>query len=143
LPYYWHQVGWNAGNLNTAVKRVSSTALTLIDESTIAYSENFQRDPLDTPLLLDETRKIVFAKNKIFDATDLKKVIHTLPGSYNVSGGAAENAYALDSTCGLVATRNYVYELDRYEILTHTLNSGADEMFFDSNGSLWFVVGSE
>ena len=42
--YYWHQVGWISGNLTTSVKRQSWAALTLIDESTVAYSENFQRD---------------------------------------------------------------------------------------------------
>jgi hypothetical protein len=100
---------------------------------------SFTRDPLDAPLLLDETRGLVFAKNIIFDATNLTKVIYSLPSSFDSFYGAAENAYALDATNGRLATKNYVYELTRYSIVTPTLAPKADQLFFDTSGALWFL----
>ncbi|HMJ12625.1 MAG TPA: hypothetical protein VK524_14470 [Polyangiaceae bacterium] len=141
--YYWHQNGWNAGNLNTAVKRVSSATFSVLDETAVTASENFQRDPLDTPVLLDERRRLVFVKNKVFDTAELKRVIYTLPGRSQIPYGAVENAYALDGACGLLASRSYIYELGRYDIFSPTLSHSADQMFFDREGSLWFVLGAE
>jgi hypothetical protein len=136
--YYWYQYGWSAGVLNTAVHRLVTSTLAEIDVSP-SNVPSFTRNPLDAPLLLDETRGLVFAKNIIFDATNLTRVIYSLPSAFDTFNGATENAYALDAAHGHLATKSYVYELDRYSIVTPTLAPKADQLFFDTNGALWFL----
>ncbi len=136
--YYWNQVGWSAGLLSTFVSRLLTTDLSEIDKSSTSVP-SFSREPLDAPLLLDETRGLVFVKNKIFDVLNLSKVIYTLPSVVDTFDGAAENAYALDATHGLLATKNFVYELSRYDIVAPTLTPTADQEFFDADGTLWFL----
>jgi hypothetical protein len=38
-----------------------------------------------------------------------------------------------------MATKNFVYELERYEIVVPTLMPDADQLFFDTSGGLWFL----
>jgi|GEM_PF-3469293 len=136
--YYWYQYGWSAGSLNTYVRRLGATDLAQIDESATNLP-NFNRDPLGAPILLDETRGLVLVKNYIFDATNLTRVVYTLPSAYDTFDGAAENVYALDSARGLLATKNFVYDLTRYEVVTATIDPDADQLFFDKDGVLWFL----
>jgi hypothetical protein len=136
--YFWYQYGWSAGVLNTYVSRRLTSDLSEIDNSG-SNVPNFTRDPLDAPLLLDEVHGYVVAKNKIFDALNLTKVIYTLPGGFDTFDGAAENGYALDAADGLLATKNYVYELSRFDVLAPTVVPAADQMFFDSTGVLWLL----
>jgi hypothetical protein len=135
--YYWYQSGWSAGLLSTGVHRLRTSDLSEVDVT--GDVADFNRDPLDAPVLLDETRGLVFSKNKIFDATNLTKVVYSLPSSFDVFNGAAENVYALDVERGRIATKNYVYDLVRYEIIAPTLVSYADQLFFDASGGLWFL----
>ncbi len=136
--YYWYQYGWGAGLISTSVRRLMAANLSKIDETSLGAAE-FHRDPLDAPILLDETRGLVFAKNKIFDASNLAKVVFTLPSPVDTFAGAGENAYALDPKRGLIATKSYVYELSRYDIVVPTVVPAADQVFFDTNGALWFL----
>jgi hypothetical protein len=136
--YYWYQHGWSAGNFNTSVHRNSTASLSEADASSTSIP-NFHRNPLDAPILLDETRNLVFAKNKVFNALDLTQVVYTLPSYFDAFDGATENAYALDPRRGLLSTKEYVYELDRYEVVEPTLNPDADQLFFDARGRLWFL----
>lgn len=142
--YYWTQIGWSAGDLNTAVRRVNAADFSVSDTSTVTTSQGFVRDPVDAPILLDETRKLLFAKNMIFDALNLGKVIYTLPGKVNVGSlqGAPENTYALSIEKGLIASHKFVYKLDRYDIVAPTYTKHADQMFFDRDGLLWFLTTS-
>jgi len=137
--YYWYQYGWNAGTLNTSVRRIAADSFMLRDETSATTSQGFTRDPLDAPILLDETRGLVFAKNHIFDAENLTRVEYTLPGAVDTFYGAQENAFALDAQRGLLATRNHVYELDRYSVVADTLADDAEQMFFDRDGLLWYL----
>ena len=65
--------------------------------------------------------------------------MYTLPSSFDTFAGAAENAYALDPVHGLMATKNFVYDLSRYEVVVATVGPDADQLFFDSSGVLWFL----
>jgi hypothetical protein len=65
-------------------------------------------------------------RDKIFDATNLTRVVYSLPSTVDTFDGAGENAFALDTERGLMATKNYVYELERYEIVVPTLETNAD-----------------
>jgi hypothetical protein len=68
------------------------------------------------------------------------RVIYSLPSSFDILDGAGENAYALDVARGRFATKNYVYELDRYSIVAPTIAPTADQIFFDASGTLWFLA---
>jgi hypothetical protein len=136
--YYWYQYGWSAGLLSTSVRRVMTADLSQIDQTSSTLSA-FNRNPLDAPILLDEARGLIFNKNKIFDSMNLLKVVYTLPSTFDTFNGAAENTYALDSVHGVFATKNYVYELTRYDVVTTTILPTADQMFFDTSGALWFL----
>ena len=136
--YYWYQYGWSAGSLSTSVDRVQTSDLAMIDQSS-ASVPSFTRDPLDAPILLDETRGLVFVKNKVFDILNLAKVVYSLPSTFDTFDGAGENAYALDAKRGRLATKNYVYDLARYDIVTPTIVPAADQLFFDASGVLWFL----
>jgi hypothetical protein len=81
--------------------------------------------------------------NRVFDATNLSKLIYTLPGTGMNTLEASENAYAVDPARGLLATRNFVYELSRYDVVVPTLTATADQMFFDRDGLLWYLVTAE
>jgi len=135
--YYWYQHGWSAGRLNTAVHRLDTTDLSQIDVT--SEVGDFSRDPLDAPLLLDEDRGLVFSKNKVFDADNLAKLVYSLPSAFDTFDGAAENAYALDPVRGRLATKRYIYELERYDIHASTVVMNADQLFFDATGALWFL----
>lgn len=135
--YYWYQYGWSAGVLSTGVHRVSPSDLREVD--TTGDVADYSRNPLDAPVLLDEGRGLIFSKNKIFDATNLSKLVYSLPGASSSFDGAAENAYALDATRGRVATKNYVYELAQYHVVAPTVVADADQLFFDVDGGLWFL----
>lgn len=75
----------------------------------------------------------------MFDILNLAKVTYTLPSPVDTFEGAAENAYALDVQRGRLATKNYVYDLARYDIVAPTLVPAADPLFFDASGLLWFL----
>jgi hypothetical protein len=140
--YYWYQYGWSAGSLNTYVSRRHTVDRSEVDRTATSLT-NFTRDPLDVPLLLDETRGLVFAKNKIFDILNLTRVIYTLPGTFETFNGATENAYALDSAHGLVASKNFVYSLDRYDVVAEVLVPSPSQLFFTTDGTLWSLSVSQ
>jgi hypothetical protein len=136
--YYWYQYGWTAGSLNTDVARLLTSNLSQIDESATSLND-FDRDPVDAPLLLDEVDGYVLVKNKIFDALNLEKVIYTLPGTVETYSPAQENAYALDVAHGVFATKDYVYNLSRFDVVAPTIVPTADQQFFDKDGTLWML----
>ncbi len=79
----------------------------------------------------------MLVKNKIFDALNLTKIIYTLPGTVDTFSAAEENAYALDAAHGVFATKDYVYNLSRFDVIASTVVPAADQSFFDSSGMLW------
>lgn len=85
------------------------------------------------------SRGLVLAKNMVFDAHDLSKLVYTLPGTLGMAQGALENVYALSVSMGVMASLNFVYELEGYTPVTRTLTRNADQMFFDRDGLLWFL----
>ena len=141
--YYWYQYGSSAGLLSDLVRRVRTSDLMQIDLSS-ASVPSFNRNPLDcSPVSLDETRNLIFSKNKVFDATNLTKVVYSLPLAFDTFNGAAENAYALDSLRGLLATKNTSTSSRATISKAPTLVPGADHVLrrewcalvpFDSRG---------
>ncbi len=136
--YTWKQVGWGAGSSSTSVTRFTLPDLLRVDETDDSYSEGFVRDPLDAPVLLDEARGLIFAKNRVFDRANLLRTVYTLPGGSDRWSASRENAYALDSSRGLFATKNYVYDIDTFRVVAMTLAPNASQLFFDRDGRLRF-----
>ena len=67
-------------------------------------------------------------------------LLYTLPGtSYSPLSGPEEVASALDAANGLMATKNFVYELARFDPVAATIIPGADQLFFDNAGTLWML----
>ena len=65
--YSWHQSGWTAGNLNSWVSRYDASSPDLKPLEMPAITG--QRDPLDTPILLNSWEDRVFNKHQMFSAT--------------------------------------------------------------------------
>lgn len=137
--YYWYQLGWSASSAASSVRRLNLADLSQIDESSTTVSA-ITRDPVDTPIFLDEGRGLIFVKNQILDASNLAKIVYSLPPTPRTYEAAIENIYALDPEHGLMATKGYVYELDHYAVVAQTITHSPDQMFFDKDGRLWMLV---
>lgn len=136
--YYWAQSGWESYGGSSAVRRLDTYDWTLLDQT--SASDGVARDPLDAPILLDEAGERVLVKNKVFDATNLARVLYTFPGPIDTYRGATENVYALDATRGRAATRGTVYDLGKYRPISPALFPNAAQRFFDRDGLLWFLL---
>jgi DNA-binding beta-propeller fold protein YncE len=136
--YFWDQEGWGAGKLISYVNRLRLSDFSGLDQSATDLTD-FNREPVEAPLLLDEVDGYVLVKNKIFDRFNLTKVIYTLPGVPKYYSAAPENAFALDATHGRLATKDYVYNLHGFAILGPTDIADSDQEFFDSDGTLWML----
>ncbi|NJJ41699.1 S-layer homology domain-containing protein [Paenibacillus apii] len=132
--FYWYQYGWNAGNAgsNVFTYSVSGNSLTELGQSNLGYPD-FLRDPLDTPVLLLEGQGKLVVKNKVFDLSDVSKVIGTLP----------EPIYAVNSTGELLVGKNGVYDSATYQKVEALSLGQATEIFFDQNGKLYYFVNGE
>ncbi len=128
------------GGSQATVRRIATANWIEADRS--APGIDLTTEPYNGPMFLDETRALVLTKNRIFDATNLAKLVFTLPGFAGHSG-AEENVYAIDSASGRFASRAYVYSLDTFRIESATLTADADDMFFDRDGLLWFLVSAD
>jgi hypothetical protein len=124
--------------LGVYVSRSRVSDLAQLDVSSMTVP-NFGSAPADAPLLLDESRGYVFVKDKVFDASNLAKVIYTLPGNYNTLSGPQEVAYALNASGGFLASKNFVYELSRFDPVAATIVPSSDHLFFDNAGKLWML----
>lgn len=127
--YYWYQYGWDAGFAGSDVHAYSidGTTFTSVGQSQIGYPD-FERDPLDTPVLLLEEQGWLIAKNKILNMSDLT-LANELP----------EPIYAVDASGGVLVGKSGMYDLNTLQqIETLTLGS-ATEIFFDRNGILHYI----
>ncbi len=92
--YAWRQYGWDTIPSNSLLKRYDASnrqRLTQLETSSVSM----ERDPLDTPVLLDRSQRYVFTKKYKFDASDVSVTRATF----------AENIYAI-SPDGAVAFGN-------------------------------------
>ena len=136
--YLWYQSGWSAGLTRTEVKRFSIPDFALMDETGV--TDGFYRDPLDTPILVSESRGVVLAKNRILDPLNLERVIFTITSPRDRSiDGAEENAYAADFERGRFATKKAVYSLDAIVSILSISRPNASQLLFDRSGRLYFL----
>lgn len=136
--YTWFQEAGGATS-DAAIRRHAANGLSQLDQTPEPSNDPLLRGGLSSPLLLDERRGLLIAKTALFDAQDLSKRIYTLPELDTLALAHSELAYALDAGHGWLATRRYVYELDRYTVVSRTATTAADQMFFDHDGLLWYL----
>jgi hypothetical protein len=134
--YAWYQRYKTPTGVYVSRSRVSDLAQLDVSSMTLP---NFGSAPSDAPLLLDESRGYVFVKDRVFDASHLTNVTYTLPGTYDTLSGPQEVAYALNASGGFLATKNFVYELSRFDAVAATIVPASDQLFFDSAGKLWML----
>ena len=134
--YAWYQRYQTPTGVYVSRSRVSDLAQLDVSSMTVP---NFGSAPSDAPLLLDESRGYVFVKDKVFDASHLTNVTYTLPGNFDTLSGPQEVAYALNASGGFLATKNFVYELSRFDPVAATIVPASDQLFFDSAGKLWML----
>ncbi len=134
--YYWYQYGRAAGYAGTDVYRIDVKTWAAVDQTTISYAQGFYRDPLDTPILWDHTRNLIFAKNRVFDANNLATVDYTFANAADMSLESYENAYAMDAASGLLVTRHHVFSTDTFLSLGTVTDSSAVQYFVSADGVL-------
>jgi hypothetical protein len=139
--YYWFQYGWSAGSVATSVTRVDTSDWSTRDKTNINYPGVFYRGPFDAPILWDHDRKLIFSKNRIFNAENLTNVVFSfLNPNDDIFTGAVENAYALDAARGRFATRQNIYSDDTFRSIAATSQPTANQYFFDANGALRMLM---
>jgi hypothetical protein len=135
--YYWYQYGRVAGQAGTSVYRVATGTWAAIDQATVGYQQGFYRDPLDTPILWDHIRNLIFAKNRVFDAKNLANVMYTFSNAADASlTGAYQNAYAIDPARGRMATRHDIFSVDTFMSVGSVTESSATQYFVSADGKL-------
>ncbi len=79
----WMQYGWSAGLANSYISRFkvgTDGLLTFVEAGDSMYTTTFQRDPLETPVLLSSDNKVAFIKGLAVDASSIRNVLHQFPG---------------------------------------------------------------
>lgn len=134
--YSWYQYGWSAGSAGSDVLRysVSGEVISEIDDSNIGYP-GMRRDPLDSPLFLDEAGNRIISKTFILNSANLTQTEYTFPGN--------EEIYAADFTNNIAASKNYFYELTTYNPTEVVPLNDIHQMFFDDAGTLFMLVNSK
>lgn len=134
--YYWYQYGWTAGFAGSDVYRiqVNETSFAQSDVSQLGYP-TMSRDPLDTPIFLDETSMRIIVKRFVLDANNLQFVYHTF--------NEGEEIYAVDFTNNRAASKNNIYTLETYNIVSSVPIKDSNQMFYDKNGTLYMLANKE
>jgi hypothetical protein len=129
--YYWYQSGGFTGSLVIRA-RLEENRLVLLDQ----YFEPraLTRDPLDTPILLDEAGGRLIAKHMIFDIGDLSAPVYVFPHAPGDMSDT-EDFYAVDWNRGLAATRTAIVSLADFTVSDLPFLN-AQYLFFDSAGRL-------
>src|ERR1051326_1697958 len=87
----WMQYGWSAGLASSYVTRFGVAVnglLTFLDEGPSQYSSLFQRDPLETPVLVSVDNHSVFIKGFVLGTNSASDVKASFPGPvYSISPG--------------------------------------------------------
>lgn len=131
--YTWYQVGWGAGYAGSDVLRYSAADLSTIDSTNQGYPD-YRRDPLDSPILLDETSNRIINKRFVMNSLNLAQVYYTFPETDIIYAADFVNQYAV--------SRRMIYSLQDYNPVLGTPVAG-DQMFFDNNGVLYMLLNSE
>ena len=129
--YTWFQYGWGAGLSSSKIQRIQDGSV--IDTSTKTYPDH-NRDPLDAPILLDETSNIVINKRYVFNSLNLEQVIYDL--------GEDEVVYGADFNKKRIATLNEIYSLESYNSLIKLPIINVDNLIFDTEGDLYMLKNS-
>jgi len=128
--YTWYQYGLSAGFAGSNVYRygISGTTVTQIAATEIGYPD-FMRDPLDTPIFLDETGNRVIAKDRVFSGTGTLSTLYTFP----------EEIYAVDLARNRAYGKDMIYTLDTYDGVSSIPIDRYDQLFIAGDGTRFFL----
>lgn len=111
--YAWAQYGWSAGWAGSYVSKFNVSAsgtLSFVQATSASYPTPLSRDPLETPVLIDNTNQSVFVKQWSVAANAITTVNRTFPTEvYSISPGgeiAVTSSNIVDTTTG-----NLLYSL--------------------------------
>jgi hypothetical protein len=93
--------------------------------------------------LWDHQRDYIFAKDRVFNAENLRQVVYSFPDTSPYDISASESAYALDEQRGRVATRQSVYSLQDFNPIAAVDHADAVQYFFDKHGRLRSLLTSQ
>jgi hypothetical protein len=134
--YSWYQYGWSAGYAGSRIERFSESPDTWkkVDESSQSYP-NHDRDPLDSPLLMDEVSGRIINKRYLFNSLNLEQILYDF----------GDNAviYAADFNRNRASTMGAVYSLDTFSITSYLPLDDIDNLIFDNEGDLYMLRNSD
>lgn len=125
--YYWYQYGWSAGIGNSYVYKysISSDTYIKVDQSSLYLN----RDPLDTPIILQSDKDSLILKGYVFKSSSLNTVVNLYP----------EPIYAINADFNIAVGKAGIYDLTTGNKIVNANFTGAKSFFFDKNGTLFFV----
>ena len=126
--YTWYQYGWSAGYAGSRLYKYSVTGAraVLVSQFDPSSWTMFDRDPLDSPILLYGSELII--KGKLFNASNLSSCSNRFP----------ETIYAIDPAKGIAAGINGLYEISTGMLIRRTNFTGSNALIYDKNGNLFF-----
>ncbi|MGZ5529875.1 MAG: fibronectin type III domain-containing protein, partial [Limisphaerales bacterium] len=142
LLYGWMQYGWSAGIASSYISRFTVGAdglLTYTDSGASQYSTQFQRDPLETPVLIANDNKTIFIKGFAVSSNSASDIKYTFPTPvYSITPGGeiAVTATAIYET----ATGNKLLDLPVSTSVQTISSDYARLIYWDSSAhSLKFI----
>lgn len=128
--YFWQQYGWSAGYAGSNVLRyeIGDASVNQIDNAGLSYP-SYQRDPLDTPIMLIKQKSWVISKNYVLNMNNLKQKIYQFD----------EPLYAIDYNGKYAVSKKNIYDMDSFDKIDAAPLQNADFYFFDSAGTLYMV----
>jgi len=136
--YYWLQIGWNVGYAGSEIfhARFDGNEMINLDRTDFTYGnrDQFQRDPLDTPIFLDVVSKRLIAKRAVFDNGNLERAVFIFP--------LGEEIYAVDWNRNLAASKKAIYDLNTFRTILVFDGVTPDQVYFAPDGRLYLLSNS-
>ncbi len=135
--FTWFQYGWTAGYAGSRVSnyvQLDQGEYELVDESSVGYPAH-SRNPLDSPIFVDDDFNMVINKGLIFNKSNLEQVIYDF--------GNDELIYSADFNNGFISTKSNVYSLHTYNVVVPLPVKNPDNVLFDADGDLYIIKNSE
>ncbi len=136
--YYWFQFGWGAGYDGSEIlhARFDGNEMINLDGAGFTHENynQFQRDPLDTPIFLDVVSKRLIAKRTVFDNGNLERAVFIFPPGQEI--------YAVDWNRNLAASKKVVYDLNTFRTTLVFDGVTPDQVYFAPDGRLYLLSNS-
>lgn len=137
--YKWKHNGWSSGLAYSQLIKYSldGDKLSQVAISNLSYPMpeelGFDRDPLDTPIIILEDKGLLICKDKAFTLNYLAEPIKNFD----------EPIYAVDEKRNLAVGSTKIYNLDTMEVVRSMPGHSTNSMFFDKDGKLHLFNGKD